>query len=152
LRHDPVFRLGVGRKPFDTDETAAPLASGSTISRFEHAVSRKDIDRISEALVDQFIAGYATPPEALVLDLDHAEDAVIHRLAEPALQRACALWAEVQTHDVVPDAVRVYDEFDYAARSWSKPQRVVHKAEVMALGENPRFVVTSLTAPDPRRV
>ena len=68
------------------------------------------------------------------------------------LQRACALWAEVQTHDVVPDAVRVYDEFDYAARSWSKPQRVVHKAEVMALGENPRFVVTSLTAPDPRRV
>jgi Transposase DDE domain group 1 len=253
LRHDPVFRLGVGRRPFDTDDADGALACGATISRLEHAVSRKDIYRISEALVDQFIAGYASPPDALVLDLDHAEDAVhgqqefafyhhhyrstcylplmifeglsgalvtavlrhgkgatgaenamilkrvltrlrahfpdtqilvrgdghfsrpelmmmidamphtdfifglasnavINRLAEPAMQRACALWAEVQTHDVVPDAVRVYDEFDYAAGSWGKSQRVVQKAEVMALGENPRFVVTSLTAPDPRRV
>lgn len=252
LRHDPVFRLGVGRSPFDTDDAAEALASGSTISRLEHAVSRKDIYRASEALVDQFIAGYATPPDALVLDLDHAEDAaygqqqfafyhhhyrstcylplmifeglsgalvaavlrpgkgatgaenamilkrvltrirahfpntqilvrgdghfstpelmsmidamphtdfifglagnaVIRRLAEPAMQRACALWAEVQTQEVVPDAVRVYEQFHYAAGSWSKPRRVVQKAEVMALGENPRFVVTSLDAPDPRR-
>ena len=76
LRHDPVFRLGVGRRPFDTDDADGALASGATISRLEHAVSRKDIYRISEALVDQFIAGYASPPDALVLDLDHAEDAV----------------------------------------------------------------------------
>lgn len=78
LRHDPMFRLGVGGKPFDTDEAEGAdcaLASGSTISRFEHAVSSKDIYRLSEALVDQFIAGYATPPEALVLDIDHSEDA-----------------------------------------------------------------------------
>ena len=33
LRHDPMFRLGAGRKPFDAD---AALASGATISRFEH--------------------------------------------------------------------------------------------------------------------
>ena len=58
LRHDPVFRLGVGAKPFDTDEAEGALASGSTISRFEHAVRAKDIYRLSEALVDQFIAGY----------------------------------------------------------------------------------------------
>ncbi len=75
LRHDPMFRLGVGCKPFDTDEADGALASGSTISRFEHAVDSKDIYRLSEALVDQFIAGYATPPEALVLDIDHSEDA-----------------------------------------------------------------------------
>ena len=250
LRNDPVFRLGVGRKPFDTDETDDALASGSTISRLEHAVSSKDIYRISEALVDQFIAGYGTPPAALVLDIDHSEDAAhgqqplafynhhyqstcylplmifeglsgalvaavlrpgkrptgaenamiikrvlkrirehfpdtqilvrgdghfstpelmvlidempntdfifglasnaaINRLAEPAKQRACSLWAQVQTFDKVPDSVRVYDEFHYAAGSWKKPWRVVEKAEVMALGENPRFVVTSLEAPSP---
>jgi hypothetical protein len=253
LRYDPVFRLGVGHNPFDTDDTEGALASGSTISRLEHAISSKDIYRIAEALVDQFTSGYATPPNALVLDIDHSEDAaygqqplafynhhyqstcylplmifeglsgalvaavlrpgkrptgaenamilkrvlkrirkrfpdthilvrgdghfstpelmamidampntdfifglasnaVINRHAEPAMQRACALWAQVQTFDVVPDSVRVYDEFDYAAGSWSKPWRVVQKAEVMALGENPRFVVTSLDAPTPQCV
>ena len=63
LRHDPVFRLGVGRQPFDTDAAEGALASGSTISGLEHAVSRKDIYRFSEALVDQFIA--ATPPRPM---------------------------------------------------------------------------------------
>ena len=72
----------------------------------------------------------------------------LQALAEPTKQRACALWAEVQTQDVVPDAVRLYDEFAHAAGSWSKPWRVLLKAEVMALGENPRFVVTSLPGLD----
>ena len=81
-----------------------------------------------------------------------ASNGVINRLAEPAMQRACGLWANVQTQDVVPDSVRVYEEFRYAAGSWSKPWRVVQKAEVMALGESPRFVVTSLDAPTPVRV
>ena len=73
LRHDPLFRLGVGRKPFDED---GALASGATFSRFEHAVGARDIYRASRALVEQFIAGFATPPEVLVLDMDHSEDAV----------------------------------------------------------------------------
>jgi hypothetical protein len=68
----------------------------------------------------------------------------LQALAEKTKQRACELWAAVQTGDVVPDAVRLYDEFPYAAGSWEKPWRVLLKAEVMALGENPRFVVTSL--------
>lgn len=250
LRHDPAFQIGVGHRPFGADQTEGVLASGATISRLEHAVTGRDIYRISEALVDQFIAGYATPPEVLVLDIDHSEDAVygqqplafynhhyrstcylplmifegmsgalvaavlrsgrrptgaenamilrrvlkrirahfpdtqilvrgdghfstpelmamidamphtdfifglasntvINRLAEPLMQSACKLWADVQTFDAVPDSVRLYGEFEYAAGSWSKPWRVVQKAEVMALGENPRFVVTSLEAPTP---
>ena len=70
LRHDPMFRLGAGRKPFDPEA----LASGATISRFEHAETTRDVYRVSRALVEQFIVGYATPPKALVLDLDHSED------------------------------------------------------------------------------
>ena len=66
-----MFRLGLGRAPFNDD---AALASASTISRFEHAARRRDIYRLSSALVDQFIAGYATPPAVLVLDIDHTED------------------------------------------------------------------------------
>ena len=73
LRHDPMFRLGADRKPFDPDDA---LASAATMSRFEHAATTRDIYRASQALVEQFIAGFAQPPAALVLDMDHSEDAV----------------------------------------------------------------------------
>ncbi|MDY7575792.1 IS1380 family transposase [Actimicrobium sp. CCI2.3] len=246
LRHDPMFKLGAARLPF---EDATALASAATMSRFEHAASSKDIYRISEALVEQFIAGFASPPRNLILDLDHSEDAVygqqplafynhhyrstcylplmifdgqsgalvaailrpgkrphgaenamimrrvltlirrrfpdthilvrgdghfsgpelmglidamsnvdfvfgfssnpkLLKLAESTRLSACDLWAAVQTHDVVPEAVRLFDEFDYRARSWPRAWRVLLKAEVMALGQNSRFIVTSLPSLD----
>jgi hypothetical protein len=248
LRHDPIFRLGTGRKPFATE---AALASGSTISRFEHAARRADIYRISQALVEQYIASFATPPRALVLDLDHSEDqahgqqplafynhhyrstcylplfifdglsgalisailrpgqrptgaenamilrrvlkllrqhfpdtrilvrgdghfanpelmqliddmpntdfifglggnAVLKRLAEPTMQQARALYA--QRHRSGESRTRLYTEFQYGAGSWESKHRVILKAEVLALGDNPRFVVTSMTLPQPQTV
>jgi len=43
--------------------------------------------------------------------------------------------------------VRVFQEFEYQAQtSWSRSRRVIGKAEVMAAGDNPRFVVTNLPA------
>ena len=246
LRHDPMFKLGAARLPFDDD---AALASGATISRFEHAASRQDIYRVSKALIEQFIAGFATQPKSLILDLDHSEDSVYGQqplafynhhygstcylplmifdgvsgalvaavlrpgkrpfrdehamimqrvlklirhhfpdthilvrgdghfsgpelmglidsmpnidfifgfscnvkllaMAEPTRLRACELWVAVQTQDVVPNAVRLFDEFTYRARSWPQAWRVLMKAEVMALGENTRFIVTSLPGLD----
>ena len=247
LRHDPMFKLGAARLPFDD---GAALASGATISRFEHAASRQDIYRVSEALALQFIAGFATPPKSLVLDLDHSEDAchgqqplafynhhygstcylplmifdgqsggliaavlrpgkrpfgdenamIMRRvlklirqhfpdthilvrgdghfsgpelmglidsmpnvdfifgfscnvkllaMAEPTRLRAIDLWVAAQTQeDAVPNAVRLFDEFAYKARSWPRAWRVLLKAEVMALGENTRFIVTSLPGLD----
>jgi hypothetical protein len=42
-------------------------------------------------------------------------------------------------------SVRVFTEFDYRTqRTWSRARRVIGKAEVMASGDNPRFVVTNL--------
>jgi hypothetical protein len=42
---------------------------------------------------------------------------------------------------------RVFKDFTYQTRkSWSRPRRVVGKAEHLAKGNNPRFVVTTLTA------
>lgn len=44
-------------------------------------------------------------------------------------------------------AVRAFGEFDYQTqKSWSCSRRVIGKAELMAAGENPRFVVTNLPA------
>jgi hypothetical protein len=71
LRHDPLFKLGVERSPL---EPAQALASGPTFSRLEHSVDRKDLYRLTQALVDHFIASYPAPPAAIVLDLDHSDD------------------------------------------------------------------------------
>ena len=248
LRHDPMFRLGVGRNPFDAE---AALASGSTISRFEHAARRADIYRISQALVEQYIASFATPPQLLMLDLDHSEDqahgqqplafynhhyrstcylplfifdglsgalisailrpgqrptgaenamilrrvlkllrqhfpetrivvrgdghfanpelmqlidtlpntdfifglggnAVLKRLAEPTMRQARALYAQRQRSGET--RTRLYSEFDYGAGSWDQAYRVILKAEVLALGDNPRFVVTSMRLSQPQTV
>jgi hypothetical protein len=46
-------------------------------------------------------------------------------------------------------AERVFKEFQYQTRaSWSKSRRVIAKAEHLAKGANPRFIVTSLTRED----
>jgi hypothetical protein len=50
--------------------------------------------------------------------------------------------------DVAPNAVHLFNEWEYQARSWPKPWRVMLKAEVMAAGENTRFIVTSLPGLD----
>jgi Transposase DDE domain group 1 len=255
LRHDPVFKLSVERPPLDP---AQDLASAPTFSRLEHSVDRKDLYRLTHALVDHFIASYPKPPAAIVLDLDHSDDqthgqqefafynhhyrsycylplfifegtshalvtaclrpgtrppgrenamilvrllsylrrhwpqthilvrgdshfatpevidviasyrwtdfvfglagnAVLLRQAEPVLQDARRLYQQgtalAQVHHTRPPArSRLYAEFAYAAASWAQPWRVILKAEVMAAGDNPRFVVTSLGAPTPQRV
>jgi hypothetical protein len=71
LRHDPVFKLGVERRPLEPEQD---LASAPTFSRLEHQGDRKDLYRFTTALVDHFIASYAEPPAAIVLDLDHSDD------------------------------------------------------------------------------
>jgi hypothetical protein len=49
-------------------------------------------------------------------------------------------------HQSSGKAARVFAEFRYEThKSWSRPRRVVAKAEYLDKGENPRFVVTSLT-------
>jgi hypothetical protein len=71
LRRDPLFKLGVERRPLDPEHD---LASAPTFSRLEHQVDRKDLYRLTTALVDHFIASYPEPPAAIVLDLDHSDD------------------------------------------------------------------------------
>lgn len=47
------------------------------------------------------------------------------------------------------EKVRHFGEITYAAQTWPKARRVVVKAEMMAKGYNPRFVVTNLPGDDP---
>jgi hypothetical protein len=52
LRHDPMFQMGLGRRPLGADSA---LASGATFSRLENTVSARDMYRMAKAFVDQFI-------------------------------------------------------------------------------------------------
>ena len=70
LRHDPIFKLLLGRLP----ESAAPLASQPTISRFENRVSRTELYRMAQVFLEQFIASYERSPKLIVLDFDDTED------------------------------------------------------------------------------
>ena len=86
-----------------------------------------------------------------------AGNATLLRHAVPVMQEARQLHQQrtalAQAHGTRPPAsTRLYEEFLYGAASWSQPWRVVLKAEVMPAGDNPRFVVTSLTAPTPPMV
>ena len=68
LRHDLALQTAAGRD--------RALASPSTLSRFENAAGRDWAWRIHEALVEDFIASHAKPPEELILDFDATDDAV----------------------------------------------------------------------------
>ncbi len=69
LRIDPGFKASCDRLPSEAD-----LASQPTITRFENSISKKDLYRIAEVFVDQFVASYDTPPQAIVLDIDDTDD------------------------------------------------------------------------------
>jgi hypothetical protein len=72
LRHDPSMKMAAGREPISGDA----LASQPTMSRFENAISRKDLVRIGYAFADHFIASYREEPAIVVLDFDDTDDAV----------------------------------------------------------------------------
>ena len=67
-----------------------------------------------------------------------ARNKVLERLLHPTMSVAQSLCFDQEK------TVRVFTEFDYAAKSWNKKRRVIGKAECMARGANPRFVVTNL--------
>jgi hypothetical protein len=72
LRGDPLMQVLAERPP----DEEAPLASPSTLCRFENGITRAALVRMSEVLVESFIASYKRPPKRLVLDFDATDDTV----------------------------------------------------------------------------
>src|SRR5438093_6951052 len=71
LRSDRLFNLGIELAPLAAKQD---LSSAPTFSRLDHQIDRKDLYRLTRAFVDHFIASYAEPPAAIVLDIDHSDD------------------------------------------------------------------------------
>ena len=71
-----------------------------------------------------------------------AKNSVLIERLQPALAQARAR----RCLTGAPSA-RAFAEFEYqTAKSWRRARRVIGKAEVMAAGDNPRFLVTNLPA------
>jgi hypothetical protein len=71
-------------------------------------------------------------------------------LAQNSVLMEKTQWALAQArarHCLTGAPTRVFTEFAYeTVRSWSRARRVIAKAEVSALGDNPRFIVSNLPA------
>jgi len=91
LRCDPLFQLLADVSPSDEQ----PLASGSTLARFQHAYTRREADRpreerstlfecrrahveriqmVNEYFVELFVKTRRRPPKRVILDIDATDD------------------------------------------------------------------------------
>ena len=70
LRHDPMFKLAMGRLP-----TGSPLCSQSTISRLENLPDRRTLLRMGYGLIELYCQSFRQVPKRIVLDIDDHFDA-----------------------------------------------------------------------------
>jgi Transposase DDE domain group 1 len=70
LRHDPMFKLAMGRLP-----TSEPLCSQSTISRLENLPDKRSLLRMGYGLIDVYCDSVRQVPRRIVLDIDDHFDA-----------------------------------------------------------------------------
>lgn len=91
---------------------------------------------------EEIMAWCERQPRIVYYCLGLAKNSVLIEQLAPALAdaraRRCLTGAE---------SARVFTEFEYQTqKTWSRARRVIGKAEAMAAGDNPRFVVTNLPA------
>jgi hypothetical protein len=65
LRNDSVLKLCSGRLPDDK-----ALSSQPTISRLENKLTDRELYKMGEVFLEEFIASYKNPPKVIILDCD----------------------------------------------------------------------------------
>jgi hypothetical protein len=70
LRFDPGLKTAIGRLP----ETGEALASQPTLSRLENRVSNAELRRLSDALMQAYLAAHPGERKLIVLDIDATDD------------------------------------------------------------------------------
>lgn len=129
------------------------------------AIMKRVLKRIRRAFPETHIIlrgdGHFSNPELMTLcqkdeNMDFifglASNKILAKKGKPLLQEARELHAyrrSLVAKDEPITGSRLFEEFQYAAASWPKEFRVIQKAEVTDLGDNPRFIVTSLNLPSP---
>jgi hypothetical protein len=75
LRTDPAFKVACGRLP----DSGYDLCSQPTVSRWENAQTRREVVRMTYAMIDLYCRSYDRPPAAVTFDIDDTCD-VAHGL------------------------------------------------------------------------
>ena len=70
--------------------------------------------------------------------LGQAINSKLKALGEPLMELAAALAEQTD------EPVRLFDRFEYQAKSWPRPHQIIYKAEITKGKANPRFVVTNI--------
>lgn len=70
LAGDPIFKAALDRAP----QSDPDLASQPTLSRFENGLSRTDLYRAAQVLVDLFLRQAGPAPQRIILDVDATDD------------------------------------------------------------------------------
>jgi hypothetical protein len=134
-------RLGGRLRPSNID------ASAGTEEELARSVAQirqrgpqvKILIRADSGFCHESIMAWCAAHDELYYVLGLARNKRLEKELAPSLVEARALYEQRQK------AARVFHEFVYRTRqSWSRDRRVIGKAEVMALGNNPRFIVTNL--------
>jgi len=83
----------------------------------------------------------------------HGVDYLIGLARNKVLERRTQGWTDQaqQQYQQTGDKQRIFAELSYAAGTWDRERRVLAKAEYGDQGDNPRFLVTSLSG-DPREL
>jgi hypothetical protein len=235
LRGDDMFKISCGRLPSDN-----ALSSQPTMSRFENTPGNRELYRIAEAFLHNFIGSYTQEPEVIILDVDdtnsethgaqqlalfnqfyggyclmplhiyeggsgklvttilkpgsRSKSVNVFGILRRVVQRLRAVWnnttiivrgdshfcshqfmdwctgqagrvhfltglsGNVALHKLADTTIRSagrlfaasgqpvkrYHSFEYKAKSWTHPQRVIVKVEVSSMGTNIRYVVTDM--------
>jgi hypothetical protein len=122
------------------------------------ALLERVVERLRAAFPETELVFRGDAGMALPKVYDYCEEAGVEYLISlPKNSRLLAMASETigeaQTAFAeTGEKVRRFGEFVYAAETWRQERRVIVKAEVMAQGENPRFVVTNLSPPDPEAI
>ena len=133
--------LGARLRPANID------AAAGTVEEVERIVTQirqrwpqvKIVLRADSGFCRDAILAWCEAHDEIYYVVGLARNARLETLLAPALSEARARYEQTQ------QAARVFTEFAYRTRtSWSRSRRVIGKAEVLALGNNPRFIVTNL--------
>jgi hypothetical protein len=133
--------LGARLRPSNID------ASAGTEEELERIVAQirerwpqvKILIRADSGFCRESIMAWCEAHDEIYYVLGLARNQRLEKELQPSMIEARALYEQTQK------PARVFHEFVYRTRkSWSRARRVIGKAEVMALGTNPRFIVTNL--------
>ena len=123
LRHDPIFKMAVGRTP----ESGAALCSQPTLSRLENAPSRIEVARMMRAMIDRFCDSLAAATRSIILDIDDTLDVTHGR------QQLSLFNAHYDEHCFLP--IHIYEGTS------GKPVAVILRAGKVPAGAEVRTVL-----------